>query len=191
VPPERTAAFERRTQQLLAYVAVAGAVGWLGTYAVEAHSTLSLATDIYLVVGGWTVLVGVGALLARDTRLVRDAKAWRLWGVVSALALLVNAVANTPQLVPDPGLFRALQDYAYYHSWFLAYAVAYAGTAALEPRSRLVGRRERGVYAAASALSACCLGAVLAVPVPDEHVVLAAALLTSVPAALAVAERRR
>ena len=75
---------------------------------------------------------------------MRRASAWCVWVYVSAAAL---AVANTPWLFPDPALFTLVQDYAYYHPWFAAYAVGYVATARFEPRSRLVERTERLVYA--------------------------------------------
>ena len=182
---------ETRTQQLLAYVAVAGAVGWAGTYAVDEVGLFSFELDVYVVVAAWAVLVAAGALWARSTPAVRRARAWRVWVYVSAVALAVNAVANTPWLFPDPDLFVAVQDYAYYHPWFAAYAVGYAATARFEPRNRLVGRTERLVYAGAGGLSLAFLVALFALSIPDEYVVLAGGLLNVLPPLLGVGMRRR
>ena len=184
-------AVERKTQRLLAFVAVAGAVGWGSTYAVDAVSPFSLELDIYVVVAAWTAFLAVGVLLARPTPTVRRAKAWRVWAYVSVAALAVNAVANTPSLFPNPDRFVAVQEYAYYHPWFAAYAVGYVATARYEPRSRLVGRTERRVYAASGALSLAALLALVTVSVPDEYAILAGGLLNVVPPLLAIYVRRR
>ena len=184
-------AVETQTQRLLAYVAGAGAVGWGGTYVVDTASTFSIALDIYLVVVMWVVLVAVGALLARTPSTVRRAKAWRVWLYASAAALCLNAVANTPQLVPDPDLFTLLQDYAYYHPWFGVYAVGYVATARYEPRSGLVSETERAVYGLFGALSLAFLVALFATSVDDEYTILAAGLLNVLPPLLAVYVRRR
>ncbi|WP_459193149.1 hypothetical protein [Halosimplex sp. J119] len=182
---------EARTQRLLAYVVVAGTVGWAGTALVDAASPLSIAADIYLVVGLWAVLVAIGVALARPNPVIRRAKAWRIWGSVSLATLAVNAVANTPQLFPDPALFVIVQDYAYYHPWLAAYVLAYAATARAEPESRLMGETERRIYLGAALCSLVALLGILAFPVPDEAVLLVVALLTVLPAALALLVRRR
>ncbi|POG53765.1 hypothetical protein [Haloferax marisrubri] len=184
-------AVERRTQRLLGYVAVAGAVGWGGTYLVDELSTLSIAQDIYLVVVGWAVLLAAGALPRLTTPVMRRTRAWRVWLVVSAVALAVNAVANTPSLVPDPALFTLAQDYAYYHPWFAVYAVGYIATARYEPKSKLVGSAERTVYLASGALSLAVLVGLFALSPPDEYVLLAGGLLNVVPPLAAIAVRRR
>lgn len=184
-------AVETKTQRLLAYVAAAGTVGWAGTYAVDEVGLFSLELDVYVVVVAWAVLVAAGALWARTTPAVRRAGAWRVWVYVSAAALAVNAVANTPWLFPDPDLFVAVQDYAYYHPWFAAYAVGYVATARFEPRNRLVGRIERLVYAGAGGLSLAFLVALFALSIPDEYVVLTGGLLNVLPPLLAVVVRRR
>ena len=185
------ASIETQTQRLLAFVAVAGVLGWAGTYAVDAASPLSIEGDIYLVVAGWTLLVAAGAAAAWTTPAIRRAKAWRVWLYVSAAALGVNAVANTPQLIPDPELFALVQDYAYYHPWFAAYAVGYVATARYEPQSRLVGRTERRVYAASGVVSFAFLLAMFAASIPDEYVLLVGGVLHAVPPLAAVVVRRR
>lgn len=184
---------EALTRRLLGYVAAAGAVGWAGTYAVDEAGLLSLEADVYLVVAGWAVLLAAGALLARagtTAPTVWRADAWRVWVAVSAVALCVNAVANTPALLPGD-LFSLAQEYAYYHPWFAAYAIGYAATARYQPRSRLVGRTERRVYAAAALASLGFLVALFAVPVPDEYAILTGGLLNVVPPLVAVGVRRR
>lgn len=182
---------ETQTRRSLVYVAVAGAIGWGGTYAVDELSSFSLAQDIYLVVAGWAVLVVAGAVWMRRTTAIGRAKAWRIWLVASLVALGVNAVVNTPELVPDPDLFVFLQDYAYYHPWFAVYAVGYVATARYEPKSRLVGDTERSLYTWSGILSFAFLVLLFVVSIPDEYVILVGGFLNVLPPLVAVYVRRR
>ncbi|MFH5799486.1 hypothetical protein [Haladaptatus sp. CMAA 1911] len=181
---------ETRTQRSLLYVAIGGAVGWVGTYGVNEVGPFSLELDIYFVVAIWAVLLLAGVLWVRTAPTIRRANAWRIWVYLSGVALAVNAVANTPRLVPNPDLFMLLQEYAYYHPWFAVYAIGYVATARYEPESGLMGGTERTMYVVSGAFSLAFLVALLTVLIPDEHVILAGGLLNVLPPLLAIYIRR-